>query len=98
MATLRFTVDSALLGELFIDKSSPCNCRQFVRFGLSQGWLTKEALTNYRPPIALKTKKEITELKTLRDIYSDLSPERADESLVRRIREGIKNKEWAVIS
>jgi RNA polymerase sigma-70 factor (ECF subfamily) len=82
----------------FIDRSNPCNCKQFVRFGLSQGWITKKALTNYRPPLVRKTKEEITALKILRDLYRDPSLETAHESLVQRIREGIKNREWAVIS
>jgi RNA polymerase sigma-70 factor (ECF subfamily) len=81
-----------------IKKSNPCNCKQWVRFGLSQGWISKQALVNPRPSIDLKAKEEIIEMRTLRDTYQDLYRETAGDSLAQRIREGIKNKEWAIFS
>lgn len=81
-----------------IKKSNPCNCNQFVRFGLSQGWISKEALINPHPSIAIQTREEIGKLWTLRDLYEKLYPETADESLAQRIREGILKKEWALLS
>lgn len=81
-----------------IKKSNPCNCSQWVRFGLSQGWITKQALINPRPPIIIKAKEEIVELQTLRGIYQNLYRGTADESLAQRIREGIKNNEWTIFS
>lgn len=82
----------------FIKKSNPCNSKQFVRFGLKQGWVSKEASVNPLPPITVRAKEDIGKMKTLRDFYQDLYPERTDESFARRIREGIKNKEWAIFS
>jgi len=81
-----------------IKKSNPCNCKQWVRFGLSQGWLSKQHLVNPRPDNSFEVKEEIIKLKTLRDIYQKLYRETADESLAQKIREGIKNKEWAIFS
>ncbi len=81
-----------------IKKSNPCNCKQFVRFGLSQGWITKENLDNSRPTIVIQAREEVIQLKTLRDIYRGLYPENADESFAERIRDGIKNREWAIFS
>jgi len=81
-----------------IKKTNPCNCSQWVRFGLSQGWISKQALVNPRPLINVQAREEIIKLRTLRDIYPKLYREKADESLAQRIREGIKNKEWAIFS
>lgn len=81
-----------------IKKSNPCNCSQWVRRGLQQGWITKQALVNPRPEITIQAEKEIVKLKTLRHTYQSLYPETTDESLAQRIREGIKKKEWAIFS
>jgi RNA polymerase sigma-70 factor (ECF subfamily) len=81
-----------------IKKSNPCNCKQWVRFGLSQGWITKQAITNARPTIIVQANEEIVKLHTLRAIYQNLYPETVDKSLAKRIREGIKNKEWSIFS
>lgn len=81
-----------------IKKSNPCNCKQWVRFGLARGWISKEAVVNPRPPMDVRAKEEIVKLQTLRDIYQDLYRDTADESLAQRIREGLKNKEWAIFS
>ena len=81
-----------------IKKSNPCNCKQFVRFGLKQGWISKGALVNPHQSIAVQAGEEIGKLWTLRDLYEQLYPESADESLAQRIREGIAKKEWAILS
>ncbi len=81
-----------------ISKSNPCNCKQFVRFGLQRGWISKQAAVAPRLPFTIQAKEEIIKLKTLRDFYQDLFQKTADESFTQRIREGIKNKEWAIFS
>lgn len=81
-----------------IKKSNPCHCSQWVRYGLKQGWIKKEYLVNPRPEIIIKAENEIVELKMLRDVYQSLYRDTADESLSRRVREGIKNKEWEILS
>ncbi|OPX92821.1 MAG: ECF RNA polymerase sigma factor SigE [Syntrophorhabdus sp. PtaB.Bin027] len=81
-----------------IKKTNPCNCSQWVRFGLQRGWITKQALVNPRPEIKIQAEKEIVKLSALRHTYQSLYRETADELLAQRIRRGIKNKEWAIIS
>lgn len=81
-----------------IKKSNPCNCRQFVRFGLSKGWFSKDAPINPRPPAAIQARQEVIKLQTMQDLYRDLYPDRADESFAQRIRDGIRKKEWAILS
>ncbi len=82
----------------FIKKDNPCNCKQYVRFALSQAVITKDASAGSRPPINLQARKDVLNLRTLRDFYQDLYREHADESFAERIREGIKNKEWSIFS
>lgn len=81
-----------------IKKSNPCNCTQWVRFGLSQGWLSEKSALKLRPPDPVQAKEEIISLRTLRDFYRDLYRDAADESFAQRLRAGIKNKEWAIFS
>ncbi len=81
-----------------VKKSNPCDCKQWVRRGLQQGWITKQALFNPRPEIIIKAREEMVELRSLRYTYQNLYRETADESLAQRIRDGIKDKEWAIFS
>lgn len=81
-----------------IKESNPCNCRQWVRFGLAQGWISREALTNLSPSTTVQSKEEVTELKALRDIYQDLYRETADGSFAQRVKDGIRSKEWKIFS
>lgn len=81
-----------------IRKSNPCNCRQFVRFGLSQGWISKGASVQARPSIAAQARNDVINLRTIRDIYRDLFQNKADEAFVERIREGIRRNEWQILS
>lgn len=81
-----------------IKESNPCTCKQWVRFGLSQGWINKPVSTDPRPPAAVQARKEIARLRTLRDLYQELYLEAADDSFVMRMREGIKNREWEIFS
>lgn len=84
----------------YIKKSNPCSCTQWVRFALSQGWITRQALVNPRPHINInvQAKDEIVRIWTLRDFYRDMYRESSDSSLALRIREGIKKKEWSILS
>ncbi len=81
-----------------IKKSNPCNCKQFVRFGLSKGWFSNNTPVNPSPMLAAQAKEEVARLRTLQDIYRDLYADQADESFAQRIREGIKNEEWLILS
>ncbi len=79
-----------------IKKSNPCNCQQWIRFALSQGWISKQKLERPHSLINIQVKEEIVRLQTLRDIYRQVYQEKAGESFMLRIKQGIKNGEWAV--
>ncbi len=81
----------------FIKKSNPCNCKQFVRFALSRGQISKDSMMLYRPAFT-EARENISRLKMLRDIYEDIYPGHADESFAKRVKQGIRNKEWAILS
>ena len=81
-----------------INKSNPCNCNQFVRFGLKRGWVVKDVSAVPNAVLASTIKEEIGQLQTLSAFYSNLYREAAAESFAERLREGIKNKEWEVLS
>ncbi len=82
----------------YIKKSNPCNCKQYVRFALSKGMISKDVFVDPRPPVFMQAKKEVLSLRTLRDFYQDLYKDKADESFAQRVREGIKNNEWQIFS
>ncbi len=81
-----------------IKKSNPCHCIQWVRFGIEQGWFSKEEIENKIPKIDLQVAGEISELRNLRDIYKVLYPQDIDKYLANRIKEGIKKKEWTILN
>ena len=81
-----------------IKKTNPCNCAQWVRFGLARGWLAKGTAVNPRPPVDVQTRDEIVRMRTLRDIYRGLYLEEADSALAARIRQGIAKGEWDFFS
>lgn len=78
-----------------IKKTNPCDCAQWVRFGLAQGWLSKDTPVDPRSPIAVQVRDEIVRLRTLRDIYGNLYRERAEFALAGRLRRGIECGEWS---
>ncbi len=80
----------------FIKKSNSCNCKQYVRFALSKGLISKDVVVDPRPPIIMQAKKEVINMRFLRDFYQDLYQDKAGESFAKRIREGIRNKEWSI--
>jgi len=81
-----------------INKSSPCSCKQWVRFGLAQGWIAQRPAAPSPPPMAVQVREEISELLALRTVYQGMYQESADESYAQQLRDGIKNKRWALFS
>lgn len=81
-----------------IKKTNPCNCAQWVRFGLARGWLAKGTAVNPRPPVDVQVRDEIVRMRTLRDIYRDMYRQEADAELAARIRRGIAEGEWEFFS
>jgi len=81
-----------------IDKSNPCHCKQWVRFGLSQGWFSPDEVMgiNITPnPVLIN---EVLNLRSLRELYKTLYPESDTENIAERIKSGIKKKEWEIFS
>ena len=81
-----------------IKKTNPCSCRQWVRFSLSQGWVSKDAVDRTHSPVVKEAREDISQLRSLRDLYQDLYREEADASFAQRVREGIKKGEWTIFS
>lgn len=79
-----------------INKSGSCSCKQWVRFGLSQGWFSAEAAAASSSADMVQVKEDIGALKALRLLYQSTGRKTADESYVKRIREGIESKEWGI--
>jgi RNA polymerase sigma-70 factor (ECF subfamily) len=81
-----------------IKKSNPCHCKQWVKFGLSQGWFsTDEAKDiNITPNPVLVN--EVLDLRSLRELYKMLYSEFDTEKIAERIKSGIKKKEWEILS
>lgn len=82
-----------------IKKSNPCRCSQWISFGIKQGWIKGNQIErNLLPEVNAKALSEVKNLKALRYIYTTLYPKEADDILSERIRKGVKNKEWSIIS
>ncbi|MBP7461109.1 MAG: RNA polymerase sigma factor [Candidatus Delongbacteria bacterium] len=82
----------------FIKKDNPCRCEQWVRFGLSQGWVSNSRAIKPRPEIVMQFKDEIVNLGSLRSTYQQLYMDQADQAFVDRLRNGIRNREWMIFS
>jgi len=81
-----------------INKSNPCHCKQWVKFGLSQGWFSSDEAKNINiapNPVLIK---EVLDLRTLREIYITQYSESDTENMAERIKAGIKNNEWDILS
>jgi RNA polymerase sigma-70 factor (ECF subfamily) len=75
----------------YIKRSNPCNCAQWVRFGMKQGWVTEKPIEfSPRLDASLKALAEIRNLKALREVYMSLYPETMSAALSDRIKSGIK--------
>lgn len=80
----------------FINRTNPCHCQQWVRYGLEQGWLNPDE-PHPGPEVDMQVLREVRNLKALRQIYAALYPEAGEQALVHRLKDGIKNKEWAIL-
>lgn len=81
-----------------VKKSNPCRCGQWVRFALSQGWISKDRPASPPVEVLLKAGEQVVGLKTLKDLYQNLCPGNSSEALAERIKQGIRNKEWEIFS
>jgi len=80
-----------------IKKSNPCRCEQWVKRGISRGWITKDSITNPLPMIPIPDKLKIY-MRDLRDIYKNVYLADNDEVLAKFIKEGFAKKKWAAFS
>jgi len=80
-----------------INKSSPCRCEQWIKYGISRGWITKETVTNPLPMITVPRKLKIY-LQDLRDIYRNVYLVDNNEVVAQFIKEGFDQKKWATFS
>lgn len=80
-----------------IKKSNPCRCEQWVKFGISQGWITKDCITNPQPKITIPDKVKMY-MRDLRDIYENVYLADNDEVLAKFFKEGFAKKRWATFS
>ena len=81
----------------FIKKSNPCRCEQWVKRGISRGWITKESITNPLPRITIPDKLKIY-MRDIRDIYKNVYLADNDEVLAKFFKEGFAKKKWATFS
>lgn len=81
----------------YIKKSNTCRCEQWVKRGISQGWISKDCVTNPRPKITIPEKVKIY-MRDLRDIYKNVYLADNDEILAKFFKEGFAKKKWATFS
>lgn len=79
----------------FIKKTNPCNCRQYVRFGLAQGWIKTDMPCTPHPEITRQARENLTQLKLLQNVYQNLYREKSDVHFAQRVKNGINENEWA---
>ncbi|HEX3033140.1 MAG TPA: RNA polymerase sigma factor [Bacillota bacterium] len=77
-----------------VKPSNTCRCEQWVKRGISQGWIREECITNPRPEIRIPEKVKIY-MRDIRDIYRNVYLADNDEVLADVIREGFSRKKWA---
>lgn len=80
-----------------IRKSNPCRCEQWVKRGISRGWITEECKSNPLPKIAIPDKVKIY-MRDLRDIYKNVYLADNDAVLAKFFKEGFAKKKWATFS
>jgi RNA polymerase sigma-70 factor, ECF subfamily len=80
-----------------IKKSNPCRCEQWIKRGISQGWITEECITNPLPKITIPDKVKIY-MRDLREIYKNVYLADNDEVLAKNFKEGFAKKKWATFS
>ena len=81
-----------------INRANPCTCRQWVKFGLEQGWIVNTPEVQLKLESNYQSVEEVRKLRMLQNIYSGLYPDKTEKDLIDRIKNGIKRKEWAILS
>ncbi len=81
-----------------INRSNPCHCKQWVKFGISQGWFSHDEAKNINTSPNPVMIKEILDLRDLCDLYKSLYAQSNFEKIAERIKSGIKKNEWNLFS
>lgn len=80
-----------------VKESNSCRCEQWIKRGISRGWITKECITNPLPKIIIPAGVKIY-MRDLRDIYKNVYLADNDEVLAKFFKEGFAQKKWATFS
>ena len=83
-----------------ISAENPCDCRQWVRFGLKHGLvkLPQGSEQERERKLAFKAaqvRREIGSLLEMRQLYDQTYSQRAQEEFSERLKQGIERKEWS---
>ena len=77
-------------------KGNPCNCEQWVRRFVENGWIARDMTAIKRQEVNTRVLQEIKDLRGLQGLYQTLYPEMAEKVLAQRMQEGIDKKEWEI--
>jgi RNA polymerase sigma-70 factor, ECF subfamily len=78
--------------------SNPCRCGQWVRFALEKGLINREEAAAAGPVPDVPALLEVKKLKAMTLMYRSLHSAEADAALCSRIRKGIGEQEWKLLS
>jgi RNA polymerase sigma-70 factor, ECF subfamily len=81
-----------------LNRDNPCRCGQWVRFALEKGWISLEKAAAAMPVLDVDALAEARGLKAMTMMYGSLDVETAADVLCDRIREGIRRREWTLLS
>jgi RNA polymerase sigma-70 factor, ECF subfamily len=81
-----------------IKEGNPCRCEQWIRFALQKGWITKSEKPSSAPALNMPGLLEMNRLKAMTEMYRTLQSEATDQALRDRIKQGIHDKEWSLLS
>ncbi len=77
-----------------IRADNPCSCRQWVRFGIERGIVSRPRDEDELVRRAERVRAEIGTLLDMRNLYRAAFDASAEELFTRRLRDGIARKQW----
>jgi RNA polymerase sigma-70 factor (ECF subfamily) len=81
-----------------VNKNNPCHCKQWVKLALSRGWLSSDEAERIDMSPNPERIKEVLDMRSLCDLYRSLYPESDTDRIAERIKTGIQNSEWGILS
>jgi RNA polymerase sigma-70 factor (ECF subfamily) len=79
---------------VFLKAENPCNCRQWVKFGLQRGIARLPEGEERLLARARRVRAEVGAIFDLRRLYSSIYDAKSEEYFAERIKEGIAAREW----